>query len=101
MPKYIIYWGIGGGYGGMRDAAIVEWDNLGEAINDAYDRAAVECETEGLTNTEEYYEAETEEERLSIWYEEVDRWAVYDAEEYSEKAENEWGESIDDETNFI
>lgn len=53
MQYYAIYWGVGGGYGGLQYSAIVSEKDMNSAETTAYDLSYEECESYGIEDDDE------------------------------------------------
>jgi len=92
MPKYKVFSGLGGGFGGARDnEEIYEFDNENEAIDYAYELAKEEYESyaglHGLRDIKDIMDEDgvDEEEAEEIFCEERENWLDYYVEEVKEE----------------
>jgi hypothetical protein len=88
--KYIIKYGLGGGFGGASDEEVLEFDNYDQAIDFAWEKA---CEIydqydglHGLRTVHDIMEEDglDEGEAYETWKEERESWLEYSAEEVKE-----------------
>jgi len=93
MTLYKVKFGLGGGFGGARESEILDCESLEEAENAAY-LLALEYASQyegmyGLPNFDEIMEEEgcSEEEATEIYYERLEDWLDYEAEEYHGETE--------------
>ena len=90
MTLYLIKFGLGGGFGGARDSEILDFETFEEAEAAAYDMALEYASMYeglyGLPDFDEIKEREecSDEEASIIYYEELENWLDYSAEEYHE-----------------
>lgn len=87
MPKYKIFTGLGGGFGGATEHIIEEFENLEDAEEYAWEEACEEYESyggmHGLFNREEAleeYSDLTEEDLDAMYDEDRENWIEYWAE---------------------
>ena len=95
MKQFLIYWGVGGGYGGIHYSALINSETIEEAIHEAYERAVEDCASYGIEGTT--WDEELQEEVG----ENPDDWADYRVEEYTgdlERLEDAKGYHFQDET---
>ena len=91
MTLYKIKYGLGGGFGGARESEILDFETLEEAQSAAYDMAVEFASmfegSYGLPDFGEIKEREgcSDEEANAIYYEELENWLDYSAEEYHEE----------------
>jgi hypothetical protein len=90
--KFLIFWGVGGGYGGISNAALMNFDSREDAEDEAYERSLLEIESYGIGD-----DCEDEDERI----EEIDSWLDYYVIENPTEADIEKAEDyhFSDETN--
>ena len=74
MKPYVVYFGVGGGYGGIDSAHLIYAEDEEEAEAYASDRATESCESYGIGEDTE---------TIEDYWEEINRWAVYEVEEYT------------------
>jgi len=93
-PRFIIGYGLGGGFGGIHNYEVVEATDLEDAETQAYDKACEEYQQYdgmyGLRDLDAIMEEDDvdEEEAEEVWNEEREGWLDYVAYPYSdEKAE--------------
>lgn len=105
MPKFKLYAGLGGGFGGAQYHTTMECNTQREADHEARELAVEEYESyagyHGLLDVEEvrqdladsYYEGDTsavpEEEVEEAYVEEMEGWLVYYAKEVTSDSEDE------------
>ena len=97
MEKFIIGWGLSGGFGGIHDYEIVMAKNIDQASSDAYERACEYYESynglHGLRSVEQIMEEEEfgEMEAQEVWEEEREGWLDYNAWVYTPEKAEEFG----------
>lgn len=90
MTLYLIKYGLGCGFGGAKDSEIIDFETLDEAQSAAYDMAVEYASmfegAYGLPDFDEIKKREecSDEEANDIFYEELENWLDYSAEEYHE-----------------
>lgn len=107
MGKFIITYGLSGGFGGADNCRIIDEDTLDEASSYAYEGACGVYEdysglyglrtlSEVLEELQEEYPEATEEDAFEIYNEERESWLDYSAEEYTEEAFESYSEEFSD-----
>ncbi|MCK4666908.1 hypothetical protein KAU33_09175 [Candidatus Dependentiae bacterium] len=93
MTFFKVKFGLSGGFGGADECEILDCENLEEAENSAH-LLALEYASQyegmyGLPNFDEIMEEEgcSEEEATEIYYERLEDWLDYEAEEYHGETE--------------
>lgn len=79
MPKFLITYGVGGGYNDITKE-VIEAENLDSANQDAYE-ASIQV-FDGYSICEEHNDTDdlSEEEYQELYHEELERWCSYHAE---------------------
>lgn len=83
MNKYLIGWGVGGGYGGIQDHALIYANSYDDALREAQERSHDACEGYGLNEPDEddeEYDELTESEKHDLIQEKLEQWEDYFAE---------------------
>lgn len=103
MAKYRIFAGLGGGFGGVQDQGIEDYDNLADAEEDAYEVACEIYESyegmHGLFNREKALEEDpdlTDEELEDMYNEDRENWIEYLAELVSEEDYNNYIKALEE-----
>ena len=107
MGKFIITYGLSGGFGGADNCKIIDEDTLDKASSYAYEEACGVYEdysghyglrtlSEVLEELQEEYPEATEEDAFEIYNEERESWLDYSAEEYTEEAFESYSEEFSD-----
>jgi hypothetical protein len=90
MKKYLIKYGLGGGFGGADNEEVVEADSQEAASHLAWEKACEVYDTydgmHGLQTVQDIMEEEglNEDEAHESWEEQRESWLVYSAEEIKE-----------------
>ena len=93
--KYLIRYGLGGGFGGMTEAEVEEFDNEDAASAYAWEKACEHYDqydgSNGLRSTEQIMEEDEveEDEAQTIWSDEREGWLDYEAVPYDEAEHKE------------
>jgi len=99
MEKWIIGYGLNGGFGGARDYEVIEANDEDEASAVAWEKACENYESyagsNGLRSIEEIMEEDDveEDEAEGIYEEERESWLDYSAQEYTDELAKEIADS--------
>jgi hypothetical protein len=74
--KFAIFWGIGGGYGGINNSAIIFAKDIDEALNTASSYSMDDVEATVVTDADP-------DDDYDAYMEEIESWLDYDAEEFT------------------
>ena len=96
MKKYLLKYGLGGGFGGATSGVVEEFKNESDAIDEAWRLACEEYESyaglHGIRDYEQIMEEDEvdEDEAEDIFNEERESWIDYDAIIFDEKKHAEY-----------